>query len=74
MPLLFLTASLWACSEAGGGSASAPFERVSRPAFDGQAAFALLQEQVAFGPRIPGQDGHARQLDWMRAWLQKNGH
>ena len=25
----------------------------------------LVHEQVAFGPRVPGTDGHARQLAWM---------
>jgi hypothetical protein len=36
-----------------------------RPAFDGNAAMALVREQVAFGPRVPGLPGHARQLEWM---------
>jgi len=35
------------------------------PRFDGEAAFALVRAQVDFGPRVPGSDGHARQLAWM---------
>lgn len=35
------------------------------PTFDGAAAMALVREQVAFGPRVPGSEGHARQLEWM---------
>jgi glutaminyl-peptide cyclotransferase len=35
------------------------------PPFDGAAAFELVQEQVGFGPRVPGTEGHARQLSWM---------
>lgn len=42
---------------------------VDRPAFDGAAAKALVDTQVAFGPRIPGRPGHAAQLAWMKATL-----
>lgn len=40
-----------------------------RPSFDGEAAMELVRKQVAFGPRVPGTEGHARQLDWMLARL-----
>lgn len=43
--------------------------RVARPRFDGDAAWALLRHQTGFGPRVPGQTGHARQLAWMREYL-----
>lgn len=70
LPMLLLAAAS-ACSEAGGGSAAgeAPLVRVDRPEFEGRAAWELLRQQVEFGPRIPGQEGHRRQLEWMRAWL-----
>ncbi len=35
------------------------------PAVDGARAFARVERQVAFGPRVPGTPGHAA----MRAWL-----
>ncbi len=35
------------------------------PAFDGEAALSSVVEQVNFGPRIPGTDGHAAQLAYM---------
>lgn len=41
----------------------------TRPTFDGVAAHALLERQVAFGPRVPGTPGHAAQLAWMTARL-----
>lgn len=64
----------WACvllagllSAAACADAGAP--TVDRPSFDGNAAFALVEQQVAFGPRVPGTEGHARQLAWMIARL-----
>jgi len=40
-----------------------------RPTFDGTEAMALVRRQVAFGPRVPGSEGHAHQLGWMLARL-----
>ncbi len=51
---------------AGGGTASI---RVDRPAFDATRAFEDLETQVAFGPRIPGSEGHALQLAWLESRL-----
>jgi glutaminyl-peptide cyclotransferase len=39
------------------------------PEFGGAAAMALVERQVAFGPRVPGTEGHAAQLGWMIARL-----
>lgn len=33
--------------------------------FDGAVALARIGQQVAFGPRIPGQPGHAREAAWL---------
>lgn len=41
--------------------------------FDGQHAYADVETQVAFGPRIPGSDGHAKVQEWMRDELVKAG-
>lgn len=38
--------------------------------FNAQRAFTLLEQQVAFGPRIPGTPGHQRQLEWMQQLLR----
>jgi hypothetical protein len=62
------------CAETGGGATAGggdPSTRVERPAFDGEQAHELLRRQVAFGPRIPGTEGHRLQLEWMTAWLQE---
>ena len=41
--------------------------------FDGVRALADVQTQVAFGPRIPGSDAHAKELEWMRRELESAG-
>jgi hypothetical protein len=38
--------------------------------FDGERAFSYLQQQVAFGPRIPGTTAHERTADWILAHLR----
>ncbi|MEQ9569564.1 MAG: M28 family peptidase [Longimicrobiales bacterium] len=57
-----------ACGDGDGGVDPMPAD-TTRPTFDGQAAQALVERQVAFGPRIPGRAGHATQLSWMVARL-----
>jgi hypothetical protein len=44
----------------------------SRSAFDGARAYADLQKQVAFGPRVPQTPGHAATRDWILAELKKS--
>lgn len=43
---------------------------VERPSFERESAFALLERQVEFGPRVPGTPGHATQLEWMYSFLR----
>ena len=40
--------------------------------FDGQRAFADLEEQVSFGPRIPGSEAHAQTVEYIRKVLEEN--
>jgi len=57
-------------SEGDGGGSGAGFRLADRPRFDGPAALELVRTQVGFGPRIPGTEGHARQLEWMTEMLR----
>ncbi len=41
--------------------------------FDSARAYTDVQNQVAFGPRIPGSAGHTLVREWMRAVLQSAG-
>jgi glutaminyl-peptide cyclotransferase len=46
----------------------------ARPStFDGESAFQLAQEQMAFGPRIPGTDNHRAAGDWILSQLSEFG-
>ena len=54
------------------------YSRLSQPGtdpvtFDGQRAYADVETQVAFGPRVPGLEGHAKIREWMREELTKAG-
>ncbi len=48
-------------------------KRSTPPAFDAARAYADVQTQVAFGPRIPGSTAHAREVDWIRQQLEAAG-
>jgi hypothetical protein len=39
--------------------------------FDGEAAYRYVEEQVAFGPRVPNTGGHRRAGDWILAHLRR---
>lgn len=41
--------------------------------FDGQRAYADVETQVAFGPRIPGLPGHDQIVRWMQTELESAG-
>lgn len=61
------------CSDAGGGTgADLPEATVERPEFLGDTAYQYVLQQVGFGPRIPGTEGHRRQLEWMRERLRQS--
>ncbi|NSW78593.1 MAG: M28 family peptidase [Chthonomonadetes bacterium] len=46
--------------------------QAERPAFDGKRAFADLEKQVSFGPRVPGTQAHLQCRDWLMTELEKS--
>ncbi len=50
----------------GSAAGSAP---VAYPRFDGASAYALLERQVAFGPRVPGSPGHRAMAEWVETYF-----
>jgi len=69
---LALALALGVAGTACRGEGQAETGRAARrgPPFDAARAYALLQRQVAFGPRVPGTPGHAAQLAWMTDTLR----
>jgi len=68
-----LAVSLACLALAACASGEAPGPTPGSPTFDGDEAMALVRKQVAFGPRVPGMEGHAAQLAWMVARLDSTG-
>jgi len=55
--------------EEGANGTAVPDVPGERPSFDGAEAHRLIRDQVGFGPRVPGTEGHAAQLAWMEGLL-----
>lgn len=50
--------------------AEQPQETIRVDAFSADSAYSFVQEQVEFGPRIPGTDAHRACADWLVAKLK----
>lgn len=61
--LLLIAAAIAACQ------ASA----AEQPLFSGKSALDFAAQQVSFGPRIPGSEGHARTAQWIENQLETFG-
>jgi hypothetical protein len=80
--LLILVAGYYAASfltaepdsvSSGSSTLTVPSPTPHPPIFDGTAAYADVQTQVDFGPRIPGSEGHAKVRAWMQEQLSAAG-
>ncbi len=60
--MLFLVAMGYSCGKK-------PVEPLFVPDFDARRAFADLEKQVAFGPRVPNSPAHAACLDFLKTTL-----
>lgn len=54
-------------ADAGGATTS---DTTHAPKLSGDSAFAHIKTQVDFGPRVPGREGHQKQLAWMVTYLR----
>ncbi|MEL6675432.1 MAG: M28 family peptidase [Bacteroidota bacterium] len=50
-----------------------PLPKVDIPVFSGDTAFAKVERQVAFGPRVPNSNGHLQCANWLKAQLASYG-
>lgn len=69
--IIFVAAilSLTGCPSAGQDTGSG--EESKAPKISADSAYAHIRTQVAFGPRVPGTEGHRKQLEWMTAYLRE---
>ncbi len=76
-PALLAPARAVSPADSAGKSAAAPADpaqpsgRVRRPAFDADAAFALLTRQCEFGPRALGSKAHEQTKDYLLAEMKQ---
>lgn len=67
------------CSGSGNAAAAADADsttvsaEAAAPAFDADSAYSYVAAQVAFGPRVPGTDAHARCADYLASTLRAHG-
>lgn len=72
--LLGLLVFTWACS--GEKTTETVVEEVITkpyPTFNADSAYAFIQKQVDFGPRVPGTQGHSDTKNWMISKLEGYG-
>ena len=77
-PLLFLSVALVvACGGSPKGSAPAPVAQesvaVQLPRFDADSAYAFVEAQVNFGPRVPNSAEHRACGDYLESMLKGYG-
>jgi hypothetical protein len=72
--LIALLVFAWACSSERTAENKLP-EVVLKPypAFNADSAYAFVQKQVDFGPRVPGTPGHTATKNWMIEKLKSYG-
>jgi len=69
---LMLTISCNSCQSGKKTAVTEPYQPQS-PAFNADSAYRYLEEQVAFGPRVPGTAAHEACGDWLAAKLAAFG-
>lgn len=47
--------------------------KVERPDFSADKAYEFIEQQVAFGPRVPGTEAHKKCADWLEEQLNNFG-
>lgn len=74
--LIFFTTALWVgcgpekSAENTEVTATESKPRVPAPAFNADSAYAFVQQQVDFGPRVPGTKAHAECAVWLEGKLK----
>ncbi len=70
---LLLTVLLWACKTENNEVVKPEKDSlilVNAPKFEKDSAFAYLEKQVSFGPRVPNSTGHQLSKQWLLDFLE----
>lgn len=76
-PLILLSLSLilFACGNGNGkkteSEASQPPISVNVPAFNADSAYAYIEKQLSFGPRVPGSEAHSQCAGWLAGNMRR---
>lgn len=73
--LLFSLITVTSCKQTQSSSANEAeqIKLVSAPAFNADSAYAYIETQVKFGPRVPNTSAHVKSGDWMVRKLKQYG-
>lgn len=77
--LLFFPLALISCTGEGNGNnpdtliTTPPKPRIAGPEFSADSAYRFVQEQVNFGPRVPGTKEHALCAAWLQEKMKSYG-
>lgn len=76
LPAFALVLIVWGCDDKKNGSsetAQTEVKLVAAPVFAADSAYAFINEQLAFGPRVPNTPAHIRGGDYIAAKLRSYG-
>ena len=73
--ILFILAGMMACKSDSKQSTTSeqPRERkpLNVPAFNADSAFAYIEDQISFGPRVPNTEAHRATRDYLKSQLER---
>lgn len=69
---ILLTITFFSCKKKN-DTGSTPISPVEVPAFNADSAYAYVQRQVDFGPRVPNTEAHRKTAAWLEQELRKAG-
>lgn len=70
LSIIGMAVLMMACGGDKQGSAGGSARATSDVEFDGDAALGYVREQLAFGPRVPGSEGHRNTGDWITRMMR----
>jgi glutaminyl-peptide cyclotransferase len=82
LAVIFITSFIFSCRQATEEEQTAPEPpeeqkeepvRIQTPVFNADSAYAFIENQVSFGPRVPNTKAHAQTAEWLVKKLESYG-